>query len=183
MTDYRAKLLVAAPSLGDPQFRHAVVLVLYGSDEEAFGLVLNRESDKRIAEIWQGLYGQECVAQQHLFVGGPVLGPMIALHTNRTIADAEITTGLYFSTDKDAIDELVANPLQPFRLYIGGAGWGKNQLAEEINQGAWYVLPGKMGDVFEDPTEIWRKSLARAGHGFLANMLHRKNLSDDPMMN
>ncbi len=183
MSDYRSKLLVASPALGDPNFRQAVVLILHGSDEETFGLILNRESDKRISEIWETIFGHPCEARHRLYVGGPVFGPLIALHTDKSLADAEVLPGLYFSTQKEAIEALVENEYQPLRLFVGGSGWGRNQLSGEIEQGAWFLLPGSIGDVFEDPTEIWKKALVRAGRGFLSSMLHRKEIDEDPTLN
>jgi hypothetical protein len=41
----RGQLLVAAPSLIDPNFRRTVVLILEHTDEGALGLVLNRPTD------------------------------------------------------------------------------------------------------------------------------------------
>ena len=34
------------------------------------------------------------------------------------------------------------------RIFAGYAGWGAEQLAAEIEEGSWYVVPGEAVDVF-----------------------------------
>ena len=183
MSDYKSQLLIASPALADPNFRQTVVLVLSGNDEETFGIVLNRQSDKRISEVWESIFERPCDTKQLLYLGGPVFGPLIALHTTESVADAEVMPGLYFSTQKESIEALIVEKQHPFRLYVGGAGWGKKQLKEEIQQGAWLVIPATIKDAFDDPTEIWKKTLDRAGRGVLSSILHRPTLPEDPMVN
>ena len=183
MSEYNAKILVAAPMLGDPNFRQSVVLMLNGTDEDAFGVIINRKSDKPISEVWETIFGQPCEINQMIYLGGPVFGPLIAVHTQKDVADAEIMPGLYFSTQKEALENLIESKRMPFRLYIGGSGWGKGQLADEIEKGAWYMMPANAIDVFDDPTEIWKKSLDKAGRIFLQAMIGRITLPEDPICN
>ncbi|MCL2304176.1 MAG: YqgE/AlgH family protein [Planctomycetaceae bacterium] len=179
---YSSQLLIAAPALADPNFRQTVVLVLSGG-EETFGVILNRQSEKPITELWEQIFETPCRTKQHLYLGGPVFGPLIALHTAEAFADAQVLPGLYVSSQKESLEAVVGDEHQPFRLYVGGAGWGKKQLQAEIQQGAWFMTPATIGDVFDDPTELWRKTLDRAGRGMLASMLHQKRLPDDPTWN
>ena len=67
----RAKLLVAAPNLADPNFRRTVVLVAEHSDEGAMGLVLNRPSDTTVQEAAPDL-GVLADPSDYVHVGGPV---------------------------------------------------------------------------------------------------------------
>ena len=50
MDTLRGALLVAAPSLLDPNFQRSVVLVTEHTDEGAMGLVLNRPTDTTVEE-------------------------------------------------------------------------------------------------------------------------------------
>jgi putative transcriptional regulator len=46
------KLLIAMPTLADPNFWHTVVLVgVHSTDEGAFGLVINRPLEVELADI------------------------------------------------------------------------------------------------------------------------------------
>ena len=48
--ELRGQLLIASPSLWDPNFRRAVVLVGHHDDEGALGVVLNRASEVSVRE-------------------------------------------------------------------------------------------------------------------------------------
>ena len=50
MDSLRGQLLVAAPSLQDPNFFRTVVLIVEHTDEGAMGIVLNREADTGLDE-------------------------------------------------------------------------------------------------------------------------------------
>jgi putative transcriptional regulator len=50
MDSLRGKLLVASPSLLDPNFRRTVVLVAEHGEEGAMGVVLNRASDLEVED-------------------------------------------------------------------------------------------------------------------------------------
>ena len=74
----QGRLLVASPHLPDPNFYRTVVLMIDHSHDGALGLVLNRVSDTSLRTVWESVVGSECGTQQHLFVGGPVDGPLMA---------------------------------------------------------------------------------------------------------
>ena len=64
--------------------------------------------------------------------------------------------------DLDTPVELVGDSLAGLRIFAGYAGWGAEQLAAEIEEGSWYVVPGEVPDVFRtDPTDLKRDVLRR----------------------
>ena len=64
--------------------------------------------------------------------------------------------------DLDTPVELVTESLAGLRIFAGYAGWGAEQLAMEIEEGSWYVVPGEVPDVFRvDPTDLKRDVLRR----------------------
>jgi putative transcriptional regulator len=64
--------------------------------------------------------------------------------------------------DLDTPLELVEGSIAGMRIFAGYAGWGADQLQQEIAEGAWYVLPSVSGDVFRsDTTTLWRDVLRR----------------------
>jgi putative AlgH/UPF0301 family transcriptional regulator len=67
----RGQLLIAGPTLLDPNFQRTVVLVVEHSQEGALGLVLNRPSQTTVGEAVDEL--SELVdSEEPLFIGGPV---------------------------------------------------------------------------------------------------------------
>jgi putative transcriptional regulator len=82
--------------------------------------------------------------------------------------------------DLDAPPEVLAAEVTELRVFAGYAGWGAGQLRSEIEEGAWFVLPGEPHDVFiGDPEQLWRKVLRRQG-GELAIVA---TFPDDPSLN
>ena len=176
MPDHRAArlcigdLLVATPALLDPNFARTVVLVLDLDQNGALGVVLNRPSDVPVREIlpdWTDVTRNPRV----LFQGGPV-------STDSALAVGASTTGgpdpsaepvgfrrLYDDVgivDLDTPTEIVAPALTGMRIFAGYAGWGEEQLAAEIAEGSWYVVPSTAGDLFgADPLGLWRRVLRR----------------------
>lgn len=67
----RGRLLVAAPTLDDPNFFRTVVLLLAYDPDGALGVVLNRPSDTPVAEIVPS-WALHASTPGLLFAGGPV---------------------------------------------------------------------------------------------------------------
>ena len=76
-------------------------------------------------------------------------------------------TGL---VDLDTPIELLAGALTSMRVFAGYAGWGPDQLEDEVEAGGWYVLDAEAGDISaRTPGTLWR-SVLRRQHGELALM-------------
>lgn len=159
-------LLLASPELVDPHFADTVVLLLEVNDEGALGVVLNRPSGIDVAEVlepWRPYVGEPEV----LFRGGPVsTDGVIGVAALRDPDDAPVgwqaLSGRLGVVDLDAPGELVQETLAAMRVYIGYAGWGADQLIDEIAEGSWYVVPSQPEDWFRsDTTDLWRDVMRR----------------------
>ena len=71
MDSLKGRLLLASPSLFDPNFRRTVVLVTEHNEEGAVGLVLNRRSETAVAEALPDLV-RLVDEEERVYVGGPV---------------------------------------------------------------------------------------------------------------
>jgi len=159
-------LLVATPALLDPNFADTVVLLLDVDDNGALGVVLNRPSGIPVAEVLAD-WGEVVAEPEVLFQGGPVSTEgALAVARLRTedevpVGFREVDGGLGL-VDLDTPVELLDGSLQGMRIFAGYAGWGAEQLAAEIDEGSWYVVPALPPDVFRgDPTELWRDVMRR----------------------
>jgi putative transcriptional regulator len=159
-------LLVAHPSLVDPNFRGTVVLLLNASDEGALGLVLNRPLVSDVADVLP-VWHDHVTEPPHLFQGGPV-GLDSAIGLARLPGDDGEPPGLkrlvgsIAVVDLDAPPEIVAPAAAGLRVYAGHAGWGAGQLEDELDEGAWFVVDSEPGDGFRGDTEmLWRDVLLR----------------------
>lgn len=159
-------LLVATPVLMDPNFTDTVILMLEADEDGALGVVLNRPSPVPVLDVLAG-WGDVVAEPEVLFHGGPV-SPDGALGVGLLRTGSEVPVGFrgvagrLGMVDLDAPVELLEGSLQEMRIFAGYAGWGADQLAAEIEEGSWYVVPGLDVDVFRlDPAELWRDVLRR----------------------
>jgi putative transcriptional regulator len=167
MQSLKGQLLVAGPSLLDPNFRRTVVLVGEHTDEGALGVVLNRASEATVEDAVPEL--SALIDDEELVhVGGPVQPSAIVVVAD--FADPEQAGALILDSvgflpaevDPDAIGEL-----RRARVFAGYAGWGPGQLDEELDEGSWIVAPALAEDVFTgDPEELWSDVLRRKGGPF-----------------
>jgi putative transcriptional regulator len=161
-------LLVATPMLLDPNFERTVVLILDLNDDGALGVVLNRPTAVPVGEVlpdWSPLAKPPDV----LFQGGPV-GTDSALAVAASAANGPEDEPIGFRrlyadvgiVDLDTPTEVAAPALTQLRVFAGYAGWGDEQLRDEIRTGSWYVVPSTPADLFgADPIGLWSRVLRR----------------------
>jgi putative transcriptional regulator len=164
----KGSLLVALPSLVDPNFKQTVVLLCEAGEDGSMGLVVNRPTPLRLSEalpeqdILQG-------SDVPVYMGGPVQTDRILI-LNRGGSPvegflpifSEIALGGTLEALKEAATGLGITG--EFRPYRGYAGWGPGQLEDEIDEGAWLVLPGDPDAVFtRHPERLWQEIMGRTG--------------------
>lgn len=167
-------LLVAAPGMDDPNFEGTVVF-LFEVEDGAAGLILNRPSTLTVA---QGMPGWEDQAADPPFVffGGPVQSD----RASALQVDPPAGTGLI--TDRVGMPDLTEalGDGGRVRIFAGHAGWSREQLADELEQRAWFLVGSAPEDIVDAfPHTQWRRILARQ-----ASPLRRyRNYPDDPTLN
>lgn len=163
----KGRLLVATPAMVDDNFDRAVILVVEHTEAGALGVVLNRPGGVAVGEIldrWEPLATQPAV----MYIGGPVeRDAILALgaHVDPERGADEGTTMVVGSIgviDLSREPDEVASELVGLRLFSGYAGWGPNQLDEELDAGGWIVADADPGDVLTDEAErLWPRVLSR----------------------
>jgi len=96
-----------------------------------------------------------------VFEGGPVeASSILALYrtSSRRKGTRQVSGDVYAVLDETALKEALASGAgtNGLRFYSGYAGWGPGQLDNEVDAGAWSVLPGDVKTVFDgDPDTLW----------------------------
>lgn len=183
MESLKGHLLVASPHLEDPNFNQSVVLLVYHSQEGAVGLVLNRPADNTVKDLWEQVGETPCEIERPVNVGGPVAGPLMAVHTDRRLADMEIMPGLYLAQQRENLEQLLRQEDRQFRVFIGHSGWAGGQLEHELKEGAWLTAPATIENVFADYTELWKRVAQQIGESMLTSMLKIRQVPEDPTVN
>ena len=140
----QGKLLVAGPSLLDPNFARTVVLLLAHGEHGALGLVLNRPTATSLSSPlpeWTDLASTPSV----IFVGGPVSEGTICLARVKSEVSVPGSGYLALQGDLGTVDletdpVFVAPWIEQLRIFAGYAGWGPGQLEEEMELGAWWAI-------------------------------------------
>jgi putative transcriptional regulator len=180
MESVRGQLLIAGPSLIDPNFKRTVVLMIEHSPEGSLGLVLNRPSESTVGEVVSELEGL-LEPDSPVFMGGPVQ-PSGLIVLGR-FPDPEAAALLSFEdvgilragVPLDEPPDLLA-----VRAFAGHSGWGPGQLEDELERGDWILERATVDDAFaESPDVLWSEVLARKGgsYALVARM------PPDPSMN
>lgn len=183
MESLEGQLLVASPQLTDPNFARALVLLIQHSREGALGVVVNHPLGKTIQELWREVGSAPCHSRQPIYLGGPVPGPLMSLHTKPNLAEAEPAPGVFFAAKKQHLDQLVLNEEPAYKIFIGHAGWGAGQLESELHEGAWRTLAASAEQVFSTDDTLWETVFRQLGHAVLKSMIKVKELPPDPTVN
>ena len=173
MSAIRGQLLVAGPSLLDPNFHRTVVLVCEHDEEGAMGLVLNRPSpilaEQAIPELG-GALGPE----DTLWVGGPVQTTSVVVLADFADEDDGLPVAGHIGLVlPDADLDRVGTAVRRARAFLGFAGWGAGQLDGEVENEDWIVADFAPEDAFTDePETLWARVLGRKGgaYALLATM-------------
>lgn len=184
MNSLKANLLVAIPDLSDPNFNRTVVLLIdHDQFEGAFGVILNRPTGIPVREVWAEVGESSCASDQCLYQGGPVSGTLLGLHTSSELANITIMEGLYATTQKDELDQLVNQDEHPFRIFSGYAGWGGGQLEGEVDAGGWLITPCSVDTIFSPAEELWKSVADSIAQRIILGGVGANIIPLDPDMN
>jgi len=154
--------LVASPSLVDPNFRRTVILICDHSSAGTLGLILNRPTNLLLSEALSDVPSLQGTAHL-LFAGGPVQ-PDAMLMLFRLVQEPaqarRVLDGIYLGGNLKDLERIIVKPApaETFRAFAGYAGWGPGQLASEMAQGSWRVLPADATSIFEkNPADLWQE--------------------------
>jgi putative transcriptional regulator len=167
----KGQLLIAMPSLEDPNFFQTVSCICEHNQDGAVGIVTNR--------VFSSLAGQDIfeeldinyvpeMADLTIHSGGPVrIDELFLLHGPPLDWEGSllITPHIALSNTLDVIKALAAGqgPAE-FILALGCAGWGPGQLEFEIRQNAWLNHPISEEIIFRTGVdEQWKKAMKISG--------------------
>jgi len=164
-------LLLATPTLLDPNFVQSVVLMGHHDTEGAMGWIVNRLHEKPARELLDPGQQQGVHALTPLHLGGPVPadGLLAVFHGSTAgVESAEIAPGLFVSRSAHVLPLIFSGAPGPGlvagRLVFGYSGWSAGQLEHEMEEGAWLALPYAEDLAFSARVDdLWRRSFERLG--------------------
>jgi putative transcriptional regulator len=165
------QLLIAMPSMADPNFSRSVTLLCQHNEEGAIGITVNRQSGFTLGELLFQL-NISCEIQEISSVivleGGPVSPDHgFVVHTSVDGFDSSIriNDGIMVTTSRDILSAIAAGKdPQQYLVALGYAGWGDGQLEWEMRQNAWLSVPADKNILFESALQNrWEKAIGKLG--------------------
>jgi putative transcriptional regulator len=168
----KGQMLMAMPSLKDPNFSQTVTCICEHTEAGALGIVINRIhpfiSAKEIFKELKIDYktGVESIT---IFAGGPVhMGELFILHGPPFDWEGcvNITPSLALSNTRDILESIARGEgmVNSFLIALGCAGWGQLQLESELSANTWLTGPVSNELIFNVPIEVrWDRALDLIG--------------------
>jgi putative transcriptional regulator len=159
------RMLLALPSLLDPNFARSVVYLLEHDPEGgSTGVVVNRPTRTPVGQVlpaWEDTMAEPDV----VFRGGPVqqngalcLAKMPAPDDQRPTSGIRVSRHGVGLVDLDWDADEVRSAVRQLRVFAGYAGWSAGQLKSEIDRADWYVVRGDSAEIFSaDPETLWQR--------------------------
>ncbi|MEA2293477.1 MAG: putative transcriptional regulator [Solirubrobacteraceae bacterium] len=165
MKTLRGQLLIAGPTLLDPNFVRAVVLIGEHNADGALGVVLNRPSETTVGEAVPDLEDLT-PGDDPVRVGGPVQpsAVLVLAEYEQPEPGTQLVTGAVGFVAVDDESDRVATQLGRARVFAGYAGWGPGQLEAELERDDWIIADALVDDIFDsDAPTLWSRVLDRQG--------------------
>ncbi len=158
-------LLVASPLNPNPKTAQDVYLVTWHRPEGSLGMLLNRSLVADAGSLWSQVLGADAgkMPRGPVHYGGPLAGPVIALHNRPEWAEAETSPGVYIAAQVATLKGLGKAQSSLCRWIVGHAGWQPGELEKEMAEGWWYPIPASPDLVFAATDEICYRAIRRAG--------------------
>lgn len=172
ISSFKNQLLIAMPSLQDPNFFHGVTFVCQHNSEGALGLVINHPSSMVLGDILEQMniaVEDETIAKIPIFSGGPVQQErgFVLHHTSETAWESSMTVSdtLSLTTSRDILKAIATGEgPEKFLIALGYAGWSKEQLETEIKENTWLSTTYDERVVFDTPIrQRWKAAADNMG--------------------
>lgn len=151
--------LLSMPHMDDTNFDHTVTYICEHNEHGAMGIIINRPMDMVTSDLFQHL-GLVCesVPEQPVYAGGPVKNDRgFILHSPTEEAwdsSYDITDQLSLTTSVDILRAIGQNRApEQFLIALGYAGWGAEQLEQEMSDNVWLSCPANLDIMFRTPAE------------------------------
>ncbi len=127
-------LLIAHPSMIDPNFRRTVLFISeHDPGEGALGVIINRPLDRQVADLVTETPPAD-LAEVPVFLGGPVGKNQLMFAAFEWQQSGELKLNHKVSS-RERSDE--QTNIITVCAFVGYAGWGAGQLENEMKQKAW----------------------------------------------
>ncbi len=162
---YKGKILISTPDVSGDIFSRSVVLIIDHNENGAFGLILNKNSNKAF-----NISGKKVAAYE----GGPVETEkafVIVKGEPLNEFSMEISPNYYITEDIQSVTTSIEKKqfdINDFRVFLGYSGWAAQQLESEIHKKFWTVVDVYNLDyTLPNNQNLWKNIMQNLGGEFL----------------
>lgn len=153
-------LLIAMPSLRDPNFARGVAFLCQHGEDGAMGLMINRMSEYRLGDVLAQMNMHSeipDVIDAPVLIGGPVQPERgFVLHSGggEWESSFRISDSVSVTTSRDILVAIAAGGGPRHAVVaLGYSGWSPGQLEQELCDNHWLTAPAAERVLFETPLE------------------------------
>ncbi len=178
-------VLIAMPTLADPNYFQSAVLICQHTEEGAMGIIINRPTDISLSEILThlGVSSEEdkpktpdeeiiddssVMDKTPIYVGGPLQrerGFVLHEPNGKWESSVVISDEIAITSSKDIL-EAIASGKGPEKQFValGYCAWAPGQLEDEIAQNLWLSGPMRTNLVFDvSDDDRWQAAATSIG--------------------
>jgi len=169
---FKNQMLIAMPSLRDPNFDKGVIFMCQHNYEGALGLVINHPINMPLKGLLDQLdiaVEDENIANIPIYAGGPVQQDRgFILHTSEAVkweTTVDISDDVSLTTSQDIL-KAIARGEGPkhFLIALGYAGWKESQLETEMKENSWLSTDYDESVIFNTPiSKRWNAAAKKMG--------------------
>ncbi|WP_350432809.1 YqgE/AlgH family protein [Shewanella sp. H8] len=173
MDNFKDHFLIAMPSLDDTFFERAVIYICEHDKKGAMGLMVNRPIGVEVEDLLEQM--ELYLSPEFLFsldsqvlIGGPVAPERgFVLHTPQPhwLNSTEISEHTMLTSSRDILAAIGSKKSpEHFIVALGYAGWGKDQLEQEIADNTWLTIKATPELLFSiDHEQMWQVATQQLG--------------------
>lgn len=159
-------ILVATPELADPIYARTVLVVAPLGGGQHIGFIVNRPTEMTLGKM----FPQDAASQrvrEPVYLGGPVRPELIFALVERASSPGgralPVMPGLYAAIEQKTVDNIIRNEPSDTRFVAGFVAWQEGELSDELENGAWYVMPPDAHLVLDNPVQgLWQELVRRS---------------------
>jgi putative transcriptional regulator len=158
-------ILVAKPELRDQVYGSTVLVVKPLGGDQHVGFIVNRPTRVTLGELFPEDGPSQKVVDP-VYLGGPLETQVIFALVQASESPGgnafELMPGLFAAYDTPTVDRIIASQPADARFVAGLVAWRPGELAQEIKQGAWYVLAPEASVALAKPEGLWEELVQRS---------------------
>ena len=157
------------PHMNDPIFSKSLIYICKHNKNGTMGIIINKPMiSENAAEIIQQTGLKKLQPIPKIYFGGPVNIEMgLFLHDSTYDIEGTLTISksISLTSNKQIFSDLKnGSGPEEFCFSFGYAGWGKDQIEREIENGDWLLMPSNDDFIFSVPnSEKWQKAASHFG--------------------